>query len=287
MFISTNILFKPYSKTLLSPSFTMSLSGNLTQTNLLQENVFKGFELGIPMNIFTNIYTHLHYGYDITTIDLVVLQFLIGYFTYGRDRYNDALDFKQQPFPTDKTDLYELIYQNKELYQACFFLTFMEIFHIITTNQQLETVGPFILLLLTTIWYKQLKNYLGIFKSTYIALMWTMSVCILPCVLHDHDYSIFNYPVDYIPCALTLFASSNLADIKDIQEDKINEINTLPVVLGSEITQWCSTLAICLSGYLIAINQHFMDRPIINSLVEIQNIGIGLSPLISYFNSSI
>ena len=117
--------------------------------------------------------------------------------------------------------------------------------------------------------------------------MWTMSVCILPCVLHDHDYSILNYPIDYIPCALTLFASSNLADIKDVEEDTINKIDTLPVVLGSEKTQWFSFLAVCLSGYLIAINQHFMDRPVINSLVEIQNIGIGFSPLISYFNSSI
>lgn len=287
MFTSTNILFKSYSKSILSPSISMSLSGNVTQINLLQENVFKGFELGIPLNIFTNIYTHLHYGYDITTIDLVALQFLIGYFTYGRDRYNDALDYKQQPFPTDKTDLYELIYQNKELYQACFFLTFMEICHIIITNQQLETVGPFMLLLFSTMCYKQLKTYLGVFKSTYIALMWTISVCILPCVLHDHDYSIFNYPIDYIPCALTLFSSSNLADIKDIEEDKINEINTIPVILGSEKTQWLSLLAVCLSGYLIAINQHFMDRPVINSLVEIQNIGIGLSPMISYFNSSI
>lgn len=287
MFISTNLPFKLLSKPVLSSSITMSLSGNVTQTNLLQENVFKGFELGIPLNIFTNIYTHLHYGFDITTIDLVALQFLIGYFTYGRDRYNDALDYKQQPFPTNKTDLYELIYQNKELYQACFFLTFMEICHIITNNQQLETVGPFMLLLLTTMWYKQLKTYLGVFKSTYIALMWTISVCILPCVLHDHDYSIFNYPIDYIPCALTLFSSSNLADIKDIEEDKINEINTIPVILGSEKTQWLSLLAVCLSGYLIAINQHFMDRPVINSLVEIQNIGIGLSPMISYFNSSI
>lgn len=287
MFISTNIPLKLYSKPVLSSSFSMSLSGNLTHTNLLQENVFKGFELGIPLNIFTNIYTNLHYGYDITTIDMVALQFLIGYFTYGRDRYNDALDFKQQPFPTDKTDLYELIYQNKELYQACFFLTFMEICHIITTNQQLETVGPLILLLFSTMWYKQLKTYLGVFKSTYIALMWTISVCILPCVLHDHDYSIFNYPIDYIPCALTLFSSSNLADIKDIEEDKINQINTLPVVLGANKTQWISTLAICLSGYLITINQHFMDRPIINSLVEVQNIAIALSPLITYFNSTI
>ena len=48
------------------------------------------------------------------------------------------------------------------------------------------------------------------------------------------NYEIFNYPLDYLPCFLTLFATSNYADIKDIQEDKMNNITTIPVAIGEK-----------------------------------------------------
>ena len=53
-------------------------------------NPIVGVDVGIPLNIFQNIFTNLHYGNDITTLKIVGLQFLIGYYTYGKDRYNDA-----------------------------------------------------------------------------------------------------------------------------------------------------------------------------------------------------
>ena len=39
-------------------------------------NPLNGLEIGIPLNIFSNIYTNLHYGYDVTTIKSVLIQFL-------------------------------------------------------------------------------------------------------------------------------------------------------------------------------------------------------------------
>ena len=39
-----------------------------------------GFSLGIPLNIITNVFTELHYGYDITSLKIVTLQFFIGYY---------------------------------------------------------------------------------------------------------------------------------------------------------------------------------------------------------------
>ena len=50
--------------------------------------------------------------------------------------------------------------------------------------------------------------------------MWTLSAVILPCVLYENDFSILKYPLDYLPCFLNILASSNLADVKDIEEDK-------------------------------------------------------------------
>ena len=52
-----------------------------------------GLDIGIPLNIIDNVFTNLHYGEDITTPKVILLQFLIGYYTYGKDRYKDALEY--------------------------------------------------------------------------------------------------------------------------------------------------------------------------------------------------
>ena len=57
------------------------------------DTFLSGFDIGIPLNIFQNIFTNIHYGYDITTPKLIILQFLVGYYTYGKDRYSDAIEY--------------------------------------------------------------------------------------------------------------------------------------------------------------------------------------------------
>ena len=39
----------------------------------------KGIEIGIPLNIYQNIFTYNHYGKDITTPGIVALQFLFPF----------------------------------------------------------------------------------------------------------------------------------------------------------------------------------------------------------------
>ena len=97
----------------------------VSKLSLPTEGILKGFEIGIPLNIISNVYTNLHYGHDITSLKLVSLQFLLGYYTYGLDRYSDAIDYQQNKYDTDKKEYYDLIYKNKDLYQASFFITFM------------------------------------------------------------------------------------------------------------------------------------------------------------------
>lgn len=252
--------------------------------NLFQENLFKGFELGIPLNIFTFLYTYLHYNQNIIDLNILALNFLIGYFTYGRDRYIDALDFKKNEFETDKKELYEIIFKNKELYNICFFLAFMEICHILLTDNQINQMLPFILLLFQTIFYKNIKQFIGVFKSSYIAIMWSLAVVILPCIIHDHDYSILGYPQDFIPFTLTLIASSNLADCKDIEEDKINGIETIPVKYGLIKTNYINNILLIISSIML-FNYHWNENKILISILELQNLGISASSFLLLNNT--
>jgi len=99
-------------------------------------NLFTGFDIGIPLNIFSNIFTNLHYGYDITTPKSVLIQFLLGYYTYGKDRYNDALEYIAEPlaYNSTKQELYDFIYNNRDNYNITLSLSFIAIVYILLTS---------------------------------------------------------------------------------------------------------------------------------------------------------
>ena len=80
-----NILLKTSYKNSVS-SFT-----KIERNQKLSMSFLTGLDIGIPLNIFQNVFTNLHYGYDITTIKSISIQFLVGYYTYTKDRYNDAI----------------------------------------------------------------------------------------------------------------------------------------------------------------------------------------------------
>ena len=70
-------------------------------------NWINGLDVGIPLNLISNVFTNLHYDYDITTTKLLVLQFLIGYYSYGKDRYKDALENERTQNVSSKEELYK------------------------------------------------------------------------------------------------------------------------------------------------------------------------------------
>tara|TARA_B100000424_G_scaffold261963_1_gene247501 strand:+ start:1744 stop:2604 length:861 start_codon:yes stop_codon:yes gene_type:complete len=254
-------------------------------------NPITGFDIGIPLNIFSNVYTNLHYGYDITTARVVLLQFLFGYYAYGKDRYRDALDYYDKPYETSKKELYENFIKYRNIYSISFELTIYLINILLLTDKHFEYNIPFIFLIYSTGIYKEIKKTIGVFKPAYIAIMWTLAAVVLPCVLHDDNYSIFYYPIDYVPPALILFASSNIADAKDVEEDKVNKIDTIPVRIGKDKSNMVSLFALSIASLMIGLNPHYLDRPLINSVIEIQNAGISVLPLlmtnITLFNNTI
>ena len=244
---------------------------------LISMNVLNGLDIGIPLNIFSNIYTNLHYGYDITSVQSILIQFLLGYYTYGKDRYNDALDYIKNPFETQKKEFYIFLYNNKEFYNLSLNITFLGMIFILLNQESTKELLynlPFIPLFYITGEYKYYKKYLYIYKPLYISIMWGLATVILPCILYEHNYNILNYPQDYLPCMLTLFATSNFIDNKDIEEDKINNITTIPLKYGLKISNTISLIAIIVSTILLIENPNFENRIIINSIVELQNIGI-------------
>lgn len=254
---------------------------NYLHNNILaSDTILTGLDIGIPLNIFSNIFTNIHYGYDITSFQSVFVQSLIGYYTYTKDRYDDALDYYEKPFNTTKYELYEFMLKNKKFYEKSILLSYILFLSIIlTTNNgdDFKILSPYLILLLLNGEYKSYKQYLYVFKPIYIATMWTLATVCLPCIMYDHNYEIFNYPLDYFPCFLTLFATSNYADIKDIKEDKMNNITTIPVAIGEKNSNIISMIALLISTIIFGLNHHFREREIVNYIFELQNIAtIGL-----------
>ncbi len=277
---------------------SLSVFNNKKKLNILNskknyQEIIKplnGLEVSIPIGIFSDVYTNLHYGKPILDTRLICLQLLIGYFTYGRDRYKDALEYQQIDKSINKIDnnnkiqLYNVINENQKLYLKFHTLSFSLIMSIFLYDDYWYNNIIFILLLISTEFYKDLKINYGFLKPIYVSFMWTVSTLIVPSVIYDHDFSILNYPLDYLPIFLIILGTSNIADIKDIKEDKKNKVNTLASILGEKNSVGLALFCLALSSYLFGTNQHYLDRPIINTLLELQNIGTTLS-LLPYINN--
>jgi hypothetical protein len=240
--------------------------------------IVQDLSIGIPLNIFSNIYTNLHYGLDITTTKSVLLQFLLGYYAYGYDRIKDANEYSKSTdisiYPQNKIDLYKRILDQKLIYDITVNSALIGSIYLLSIDNYDITHLPFLLLLYLSANYKEYKPLLSIYKPLYIAIMWTITTIGLPCVLHDNNYNILMYPQDYLSCLLFIFSASNFADINDIREDKKLGVKTLPVLYGKNITSYISLIAVSTAAILLVENPNFENRFWINSLIEAQHLGL-------------
>ena len=241
-------------------------------------NPLPGLEIGIPLSITENIFTNLHYDYDITSIEGIFRQCCVGYFCYGSDRFFDSFSSNIDFLPERKKKLYA--YYNRYRLPIVLSLITTYAYLIYEFNQQAETV-PFELLITSTLLYRPFKQKYGEIKALYIAILWTMAVVIIPCVFHDGNYDILNYPLDYIPCFFSIYGGSTTGDMLDIEEDKNNNISTIPVKFGNKKAYISVLLSIITSNILFAFNSNFVHRFFINSVFELQNTGTLLIPFVS------
>jgi hypothetical protein len=236
------------------------------------QNPLPGIEIGIPMIIYENIFTHAHYGYDISNWKTNILLCAVGYFTYGTDRFFDSqTNSNLSQLSDSKKKLYTYINTNKHIIKTSLIYSYLGILFYLSQDQ---STLPFNYLITSTLLYRDIKSSLGVFKSTYISIMWTAACVILPCILYEHNYNILNDYMTYIPAFLTLFSTSNIADVVDIQEDTENKINTLPVILGPQNTNVVSSVGLLLSIFIFANNPNFETNLIPNILFELQNVGV-------------
>ena len=237
-------------------------------------NPLPGLEIGIPINVFENIFTNIHYGHDIHLPYFIILSCLIGYVTYGTDRFLDALEYydnnKEIPISENKKKLYNYMVNNQKLIKSTLVISNIALVYILEQDEQ--TI-PFIFLLVLSNFYKQIKKEFGILKAPFIGVMWTLASVILPCVLYEHNYDIFYHPTSYLPAFLSLFAASNTADITDQEEDKENNITTIPVKFGSENSIYLNLILLFLSSLIFGFKPNYMNRPFVNTLFELNNAG--------------
>lgn len=228
-------------------------------------NPLPGSEIGIPLFFLEKTFTNLHYGIDINNKELFLFQSMVGFFTYGTDRLLDSINT-----PDDNKELNIYFRKNKELLGILLLISYG---FIIKDLYSVDETKLLILPLTSTLFYKQFKENFGEFKAIYISSFWVLASVIIPCVWYDNNYDILYDPINYLPCFLSILGTSNLADIKDIQEDKEQGINTWPVLFGKQNSAKISILILLLSSYLLAINKNIYTFPILSSLFELQNFG--------------
>ena len=228
----------------------MSLHNNNNNNNnntIIKLNEIPGLTLGIPLNILQYIFTYIHYNYNIVNLNLILLQFGIGITTYGTDRFLDSFSIDNT---TTKDKL--IYYNNLQKHKNDIMLILLCSYIYVSINiLQYDNTDEVFALLFSTLFYKTIKQKIGFLKSSYIATAWTCGTLILPCIIHDNNYDIYNDYETYLSLFLLLFATSNIADIKDINEDKHNNITTIPVLLGENNTKILSYSSIALFCYLL------------------------------------
>ena len=116
-------------------------------TSMVVMNPLPGLDIGIPLTIFENAYTTLHYGENIVNAKSVLLEFLIGYYVYGTDRYQDALEYANKPYSTTKKDLYDYINSHKRIMIVSLFFSEIGILSLFILSEHPEMNIPFLLLL--------------------------------------------------------------------------------------------------------------------------------------------
>lgn len=243
-------------------------------TNTTLYNPILGSNLGIPLNLFQLIYTTTHYNQNIITLDFILMQFAIGIFTYGYDRFLDALQYNSlkdvEFIDKKKRDYYDFLLKNPYFNIIIIYLSYFYLFLLMIDH--VETY-PIFILLTSTVFYKNLKQNFGEFKAIYIGLFWTIGTVILPCVLHDHNYNILNDYSIWGSSFLTMFASSNLLDIKDREEDEEEKIMTIPVVFGEKSAICLSHLSLLFAIILFSQNQNYYENIWLSSIYQLQNFG--------------
>lgn len=259
---------------------------------VLSKNIgalISGTEIGIPLNIISKISTDVNFQNTPLTKESILFNFLLGFSTYKQDRYLDSLEYYNKykyqrnesnfNLTNPKHNYYLSLIHNEKQIQLSLFICYISIC-IFTIYYHLGIIIPFFS---STFLYKYCKNNKNVsfLKPFYVAGMWTFCTCVIPLLLSDSfDYSMVSFQL-LSPTFLNLFALTNLADLKDYDEDLLNEINTLPIILGKSKIK-IITLACSIISMLMFINSDYYSSNIQNLFYISSNV----FPYLSFLNST-
>jgi hypothetical protein len=178
---------------------------------------------------------------------LVIADLCIAHSIYGRDR---LLDQNNPPIIFQYTTIFALIVT------CCIF----------TETGQYELVP---IMTFLSLGYKDVKPKLKTFKPIFIGFLWAYMIVYAPW----SSYLVTTKAADeqalfyFLTCLYS--AASNLADIQDIEQDKKDNVMTLPSKYGVNVTYLVSGWLIIVSLYVHTKNQVWTDGDWFNEIVAI------------------
>ena len=241
--------------TLVKRPILVNINVNMLYNSTIYNPII-GSNLGVPLNILQLVFTTTYYHENIITNELILLQFAIGIFTYGTDRLFDASNYLKKnidlkKYSDEKIYYYDFLIRRMNYNIFIIILSYIYIFDLLKENKE---TYPLLFILTSTLFYRDFKKKFGELKALYISILWTLGCVILPCVIHDNNYEILNHPSIYMPSSLLMFGSSNMLDIKDIDEDREEGINTLAIKLGKDKSELLTTASITLAAIIFITN---------------------------------
>ena len=283
----------------------------------LKNNLFpilSGIEIGIPINFMSKMSTDVNFITSPLTKESVILNFLLGFSTYKADRYLDAIEYFNSNFNctfdgtfnstlncnfnecnvlnlnenAPKFNYYQSLLNNEKSIEFTIFSCYIALL-VLIVNYNIGIILP---LIISTFGYKELKEnkQIGFLKPFYVAGMWTFSCCMIPILMHNtqmkstlefNNLNLHDYYQLLSPTFLSLFSTTNLADLKDIDEDIINGVNTLPIVLGIQNTKNIILVSSILSVLIFVQSEYFSW-----SFQNLFFISSGILPNLQLFNFS-
>jgi len=179
---------------------------------------------------------------------LVIADLCIAHSIYGRDRLADQSNPNNPMVVFQYSTLFALVLT------CCIF----------TETGQYELVP---LMTFLSLGYKDVKPMLNTFKPFFIGLLWAYVIVYAPW----SDYSVTTTVADeqalFIFFTCLYSASSNLADIKDIEQDKKDNITTIPSMYGENVTYLVSEVLVTLSLYVHTKSQIWTEGDWFNEIV--------------------
>jgi UbiA prenyltransferase family. len=89
--------------------------------------------------------------------------------------------------------------------------------------------------ILYTLILKVLTKYIFCFKNLYVAGIWAYAGTFFILFYQSIDFTIFYYVI-FVYIYVKIFINNVFFDIKDIESDKMKDLNTIPIKLGKDTT---------------------------------------------------